>query len=231
MSAKSISVAGEAIAWSLIEARGPDATAFLQGQLSQDVFGLAPSGGWALLLAPDSVVLTSCWVTVRDDGCDLIVERELVDVALARLSRFLLRSKCVLSTRDVDSGPFSTVAQRVTARWPGAGEFRCGLTPHSFGASFVSATVSFEKGCFTGQELVARLDARGSSVPWRLVRVCGPSEEQVNEVLRSRGPLGPQGVTSVATTTPHFEGLGVGHRTLLDRPATVDSRVEVWPVD
>jgi folate-binding protein YgfZ len=231
MSAKSIPASGEMIAWSLIEARGPDATTFLHGHLSHDVMGLTPSGGWALLLAPDSVVLTSCWVTVRDDGCDLIVERELADVTLVRLSRFVLRSKCVLSTRDVDSGPFTTLAQRVEARWPGAGEFRCGLTPHSFGGSFVSATVSFQKGCFTGQELVARLDARGSSVPWRLVRVCGPSEELVNEVLRSRGPQGPQGVTSVATTTPYFEGLGIGHRTLLDRPSGMDVSVEVWPVD
>lgn len=32
----------------------------------------------------------------------------------------------------------------------------------------VDRTVSFTKGCFTGQELVARLDARGSNVAWRL---------------------------------------------------------------
>ena len=34
----------------------------------------------------------------------------------------------------------------------------------------VERTVSFTKGCFTGQELVARLDARGSKVARRL---CG----------------------------------------------------------
>ncbi len=32
----------------------------------------------------------------------------------------------------------------------------------------VAATVSFTKGCFTGQELVARIDARGNRVPRRL---------------------------------------------------------------
>ncbi len=32
----------------------------------------------------------------------------------------------------------------------------------------VDRTVSFTKGCFTGQELVARLDARGSNVARRL---------------------------------------------------------------
>jgi folate-binding protein YgfZ len=43
----------------------------------------------------------------------------------------------------------------------------------------VDRTVSFTKGCFTGQELVARLDARGSNVARRLcgVVVDGPFEE------------------------------------------------------
>ena len=36
-------------------------------------------------------------------------------------------------------------------------------------AGVVERTVSFTKGCYTGQELVARIDARGSNVPRRLV--------------------------------------------------------------
>lgn len=38
-------------------------------------------------------------------------------------------------------------------------------------AGLVGRTVSFTKGCFTGQELVARLDARGSRVARRLVGI------------------------------------------------------------
>jgi len=40
----------------------------------------------------------------------------------------------------------------------------------------VERTVSFTKGCFTGQELVARLDARGSNVARHLCGVVVPSE-------------------------------------------------------
>ena len=44
----------------------------------------------------------------------------------------------------------------------------------------VDRTVSFTKGCFTGQELVARLDARGSKVARRLwglvVAAVGPAD-------------------------------------------------------
>ena len=41
-------------------------------------------------------------------------------------------------------------------------------------AGLVERTVSFTKGCYTGQELVARLDARGSRVARRLVGVVAP---------------------------------------------------------
>ena len=37
-------------------------------------------------------------------------------------------------------------------------------------------SVSFTKGCYTGQELVARLDARGNNVPRRLVGVIGGAD-------------------------------------------------------
>jgi folate-binding protein YgfZ len=43
-------------------------------------------------------------------------------------------------------------------------------------AGLVERTVSFTKGCYTGQELVARLDARGNNVPRRLVGIVGGSD-------------------------------------------------------
>jgi folate-binding protein YgfZ len=43
-------------------------------------------------------------------------------------------------------------------------------------AGLLERTVSFTKGCYTGQELVARLDARGNNVPRRLVGVIGGTE-------------------------------------------------------
>ncbi len=41
-------------------------------------------------------------------------------------------------------------------------------------AGLVERTVSFTKGCYTGQELVARIDSRGSNVARRLVGVLAP---------------------------------------------------------
>jgi len=40
--------------------------------------------------------------------------------------------------------------------------------PGEAGAWIIDASVSFTKGCYTGQELVARIDSRGNNVPHRL---------------------------------------------------------------
>ena len=218
--------------WSSIVVRGPDSEQFLQGQLSQDLAHVPDGGLGALVLQPDSVVITSVHVTTRDHGFALTLPRALGDVTLARLRRFLLRTNCSLELADVAAGPFVTVDDQIRAGVPGPAEFAKSLTPHCFGPSFVAATISFTKGCFTGQELVGRLDARGSSVPWRLVRGAGASVERIAEVLASKGPSGPQGVTSVSRCDDSVRVLGIAHRTLLDETWLAqypDVRVESIP--
>jgi tRNA-modifying protein YgfZ len=59
---------------------------------------------------------------------------------------------------------------RVDARWPAMGsELFESTIPAETG--LIDATVSFTKGCYTGQELTARLDSRGSNVPRHLRRI------------------------------------------------------------
>jgi folate-binding Fe-S cluster repair protein YgfZ len=201
--------------WSSIVAIGPDAESFLQGQLSQDLADVDARGVWSLLLAPDGIVLTSILVTPILDGFVLVVPRSLGEVALTRLRRFLLRTKCTLELADVEVGPYATTEEQIAAGRPGAAEFALGLTPQCYGASFVAETVSFTKGCFTGQELVGRLDARGSSVPWRMVRASGPNVERVSEVLHAKGPAGTSGVTTWTRDGQSVVALGIAHRSLI----------------
>jgi len=221
-------VTDSTVRWSSIVARGPEAESFLQGQLSQDV-STVTTGTWALLLAPDGIVITSCLVSAISVGYDLAVPRELGEVALARLRRFLLRTQCTLELVERVDGPIHTVREQIHSGLPGAAEFARGLTPQCFGASFVASTVSFTKGCFTGQELVGRLDARGSSVPWRLVRATGPNEARIGDVLTSKGPAGVSGLTSSTPEGESVVGLGFAHRSLFgsaELELAVDVRVE-----
>ncbi len=221
----------------VLAVRGPDAESYLQGQLSQDVLALAVGASAdTLLLEPDGKLSALLRVTRTDgQGFVLDVDRGYGDAVLARLRRFLLRSKVelehlpwrdlslrgagvaeaaqglltVLAERGVLALPFewngwtgidllgpedvvlgpgdAALPDGITACGPDAVEacrivsgipaMGTELTAKTIAAEagLVERTVSFTKGCYTGQELVARLDARGSNVARRLVGVVAPA--------------------------------------------------------
>ena len=81
-----------------------------------------------------------------------------------------------------------------------------GMNPFELGASAISQAVSFTKGCYTGQELVARVDARAGSAPFWLCHLTGVGlgggsltveGEEVGEIVR----CGIDGTTSVGYAT------------------------------
>lgn len=202
----------------VVRVAGPDAVAYLQGQISQDVVRLAAgASGWSFLLQPAGKV--DAWLRVTRVGGDevvLDVDGGYGDAVLARLRRFLLRTKADVDALDwrcvALRGPGAEAAAleatadlRVPAGWPGVEavdllgpqvrapatvaavdgaayeslRIRCGVPamgaelteatiPAEVGQRVIDASVSFTKGCFTGQELVARIDSRGGNVPRHL---------------------------------------------------------------
>jgi folate-binding protein YgfZ len=87
-------------------------------------------------------------------------------------------------------------------------------------AGLVEASVSFTKGCYTGQELVARIDSRGSNVPRHLrgLLLSGPAEGGARLVLagaaepEAPGSAGKEvgRLTSVARS-PRLGWVGLGY--------------------
>ena len=78
-------------------------------------------------------------------------------------------------------------------------------------------TVSFTKGCYPGQEMVARMEARGATAPWRLVWGRARALADLDAYLRGAGPEGPRGVTTaVALPDGTVRALGFAHRTLTE---------------
>lgn len=204
--------------WTVLEVRGEDARTFLQGQLSCDVLALTSGDSAAgLLLSPSGEVITSLGCHVHLEGADLVVASEMVEPTLSALRRFLVRTRCELRDAGASTGPYATVGEQVRRGEPGPREFRAGVTAHAFGPAFVARHVSFTKGCFTGQELLGRLDARGGRVPFLLARVHGPSVERMNDVVTRTGPTGERALQGL-TTVVDDEGLaalGFVHRSLL----------------
>ena len=194
-----------------VRAAGPDANTFLQGQLSQDVLGLAVGAStWALLLQPQGKVTAFLRVLrVGEEEFVLETDAGFGPAVIERLNRFKLRVKADLDPLAwrclAVRGPkaHELVPEGVVADWPGlpgrdlvgeapaapAGVVMCGMDAYEAvrieagipvmgreldegtipaEAGVVDRSVSFTKGCYTGQELVARIDSRGGNVPRRL---------------------------------------------------------------
>jgi folate-binding protein YgfZ len=79
---------------------------------------------------------------------------------------------------------------RVRAKWPVMGiDITSEMIPAETGV--VEFAVSFTKGCYPGQELVERMDSRGSTAPRRLCRVTCVSGAKVgDEVLYDNQVVG-----------------------------------------
>ncbi len=75
------------------------------------------------------------------------------------------------------------------------------VIPAEVGQWIIDASVSFTKGCFVGQELVARIDSRGGNVPRRLRAIICDDPVHVGDQVDVEGP--PAVVTSAATSTEH----------------------------
>jgi tRNA-modifying protein YgfZ len=253
----------------VVGASGPDAATFLQGQLSQDVLGLAEGGSaWSWLLAPTGKVDALLRV-IHLGGDDWVLDTDAGwgEAVLGRLSRFKLRTKVELAarpwrvlglrgmeggseSRDGDGrdgeavtvpawsglsgvdrlGPDLVVpegwpvmsapdyeAVRILAGFPRMGsELTDKTIPGETG--LVDRTVSFTKGCYTGQELVARIDSRGGHVPrhLRILRLSAEVQPGAALVDEAGGDAGT--VTSVAhSPEAGWVALGYVRRAVDDR--------------
>ena len=98
-------------------------------------------------------------------------------------------------------------------------------------AGLVERSVSFTKGCYTGQELVARLDARGNKVARHLRAVVAgpgvPAPSLLGATLRAPGIERPVGLCTSAAFSPALGtavGLAFVHRSV-SPPAAVELEV------
>lgn len=245
----------------VVRVSGPDAESYLQGQVSQDVADLdVGATTWTFILQPTGKV--DVWGRVTRTGGETFVfdvEEGQGEVVVARLGRFLLRTKAEVTPLDGwrcvalrGPGAMEAAAQadvaaelRVPAGWPGV-EGACLLGPDvtlppgipeagaealealritagvpAMGAELtertipaeagqwvIDASVDFTKGCFTGQELVARIDSRGGNVPRTLrgLAVEGDTPPPVGTAIRVGDAPGAVGEVTSAGYSPAVGG-------------------------
>jgi folate-binding protein YgfZ len=262
----------------VVRVDGPEAEAWLQGQLSQDVATVrAGEAAWSFLLQPTGKVDALVRIA-RTDAATFVLDTDAGwgDAVMARLQRFKLRTKAeldrpagwrMLAVRGAAAVGFDPAptgaAVAADPHWPGVhgvdllgpdlavpdGVPECSLDayealrieagvpvmgaeltdatiPAEAGAWVVDRAVSFTKGCYTGQELVARIDSRGGHVPRPLrgLVVDGDAAPPAGATVVA-GDREVGRVTSVArsATLDTVVALAVVHRDV-EPPATVEVR-------
>jgi len=199
----------------LLAITGDDATAFLQGQLTNDVAALGPGESqWTGWCSPKGRLLASLLLIKRGDGYLAMLPGELAPAIAKRLGMFVLRSKVKIADVSAEQARYGLVgpgAALAAQQVGGPGIFSVALGPelqlligptgdplieswranvaagraqdwtlaliHAGIPTIVTATqdefvpqmanfdliggVSFRKGCYTGQEIVARTQYRG----------------------------------------------------------------------
>jgi len=157
--------------YSKIIASGADAFDFLQAQLSNDLRLLEERA--ELLSAwcnPKGRVICIMRVRRSDAGYQMIMPADLAEAVLQRLTMFRFRSRVDLE--PAAASPADLGIRGSTDEWL-LDNLRAGLpevwqaqseefTPHMLNLDLIGA-VSFDKGCYPGQEIVARTHYRGSS--------------------------------------------------------------------
>jgi folate-binding protein YgfZ len=195
-----------------VRVAGPEAADYLQRMVSNDVEALAAGEACPALLLTAKARLIAPLVVLRraDDDFLLLTEPGLGEVVRAHLTRMRLRARCEIEPEEHESVLLFGGADGFTTDWPGALEaLDAGLEPTlseeelelrriesgvprwerelderilPAEAGLEETHISFSKGCYPGQEPVARLHFRGH--PNRGLRVV-----ELDEIPEYDAPL------------------------------------------
>jgi tRNA-modifying protein YgfZ len=238
----------EQLDWQVVAVRGtarPELPASL-GESAAAVGNAAPGGAAPGSPAPGG----SAPGSAANDGATVTVPFEWG--GLAGYDLFGPTVEMPPGATPVDAAAYEAV--RVEAGFPRHGDELDERTIPAE-AGLVEASVSFTKGCYTGQELVARIDSRGSNVPRHLrgLLLSGPVEPGARLVDfaaasdAASGTAGSAGkevgrLTSVARS-PRLGWVGLGYvgrsvapeatlsvRDEGDQGGDVEARVQLLPL-
>jgi folate-binding protein YgfZ len=155
------------ITYSTITVRGKDAFDFLQAQLTADLNDLPQDPAAAPFRSawcnPKGRVICIVDLKLSADGFELTLPADLTDAVLQRMTMFRFRSQVEFDVQSGQAGSQDTDIERLRA---GIAQVTLAqsekFTPHMLNLD-VLKIVSLEKGCYPGQEIVARTHYRGAS--------------------------------------------------------------------
>jgi folate-binding protein YgfZ len=160
--------------YAVIAVSGADSAEFLQGQLTADLNALVDGAAPALAAwcNPKGRVITL--LRLRQVGAQyrLALPGELAEQVVKRLTMFRFRSKVDFAVEAATAEDLGAADGETGEAWSRR-QFEAGIaeigvsqseafTPHMLNLDLLGA-ISFDKGCYTGQEIVARTHYRGAT--------------------------------------------------------------------
>lgn len=152
----------------LLKVTGQDAKKLLQGQLTCNVDEVtATNDCLGAHCNPQGRVISLFRLFQHNDAYYLHMSKSLIPIALTALKKYAVFYKVELSdaTNELDTlrtaiqiEPYASIQKGIPAIYPEtSGKF----LPHDLNLPDLHA-VNFDKGCYTGQEIIARMQYRGT---------------------------------------------------------------------
>lgn len=206
----------------IIRVTGDDAFEFLQAQLTNDLKRLESE---AEILAawcnPKGRVIWFGTVSKVESGYALSAAPDMAEDIVQGLTKFRFRSKVEFA---IEEGGSIDPASLVSNGFVYIGKDQSGkFTPHMLNLDLIDA-VSFDKGCYPGQEIVARTHYRGatkrrclrfeSAEPVSVGDKVSDGSRDVGEVVNAVG----KDLLALVPIDSDTSALSVNGRPLLSRP-------------
>jgi folate-binding protein YgfZ len=212
--------------YKLITVSGADKVGFLQGQLTQDVGRLTGAEPlWSAWCNPKGRVMAILRLFDQGESIGLLVPASLADQIIRRLTMYRFRADVKFDVSDdwqsLIGDNDANAAALIRSGIPFIDDTNTELfTPHMLNLDKLGA-LSFTKGCYTGQEIVARTEHLGKSKR-RMMRYAADtdsisvgdkltdSERSVGEVVNVAG----RDLLAVTPVDLHQQPLKIGTATV-----------------
>lgn len=134
-----------------VKISGPDAEKFLQGQVTCNVTTLTEDKPQICALCNrKGRVIASFNLIKNNNSFYMILSEAMIEIVLDVLSKYAKFSKATIEQSDVNY-PNDYLISDITPE--NSGKF----TPHKLNYHLIPGLIDFNKGCYTGQEIIARV--------------------------------------------------------------------------
>ena len=197
--------------WSVIEIRGEDWREWLQGQVTNDLRKLTPESPLKVCVCkPTGQIVSFGEIQDTGEAARFFLPTPTVEVVLQRLEQMVILEDCegeLLSTRvSWTSNGFALASEEAEISEPAWRLFslerkmpnwlydiQSKTLPPELGPAIDERFVSYDKGCYTGQEVLQRIHSRGhTNRTWVVERsesaeMTRPGFEQTNQAEHPDG--------------------------------------------